>query len=381
MTLAKPKFVVLNSIFIFAGDPSADLLGADFVRSLKINYPKIKITGVGGPALIREGLKNVIKHTDLAYYGIWNVLKNTRLISKQVIKIRNALRLYKGDLLITIDMASLSVLLAKDAKKMSLPAYHIVAPTVWAWKSYRAKVFSKLYRAIFCIFPFEEIIFNKIGGKAVFIGHPSTKLITPNYGKRSDDLLLLPGSRKNEVKELLPIFIKAVKLIPLIHRPKRILISSLPQTEITVNEILLSYDLKVTLIPAKDRYIAMQNAKLALVGLGTAGHECVMSAIPQITAYKSDLFTYYFWKLFCKTPFIHVFNYMANKIIIPELLQNNCNPKTISTYIIDYWNISKYRQSQINSSKKLISKMRHNSSYSSGKVVADYISKNFHNLN
>lgn len=370
-----PYIKAVKSIFIFAGDPSADIIGADFIKSIKKHYPDIKISGVGGPALKNEGLQSVIKDTDLAHYGIWSVLKNTRLISKQVISIRNALKKFTGDCLITIDMASLSVVLAKDAKKMSLPAYHIVAPTVWAWKSYRAKIFARLYKIIFCIFPFEPKIFSKLGGKAIFIGHPSTMSIMPNYGKRNNELLLLPGSRANEVKELLPLYIKAIKLIPKEKRPVNILITSLPQTINLVKSILKTSDLNISMVPAENRFKAMQKAKLAIVGLGTAGHECGLSAIPQITTYKSDIFTYYFWVIVRPTPFIHVINYMANTKIIPELLQRDCNPKTISKYINNYWNNPQYSKEQLLACEKLVKLLRHHTKGTAGTIVANYISK------
>ena len=231
------------------------------------------------------------------------------------------------DLVITIDSPDFSYPLVKRLRNKSYnqKIIHVVAPTVWAWRQYRAKKFSKIYDELLVLFDFEVKYFTKYGLKTLFIGHP-VFYINKSFKSRYDNIYIafLPGSRKNELIKLFPYFNLAYKYL-LINFPNiNIFIPTLPHLEKQIIEYTKDWKIKV-IISTDIAFIenTFLNIDKALVCSGTASLEIAKRNIPQLVIYKLNYFTELIASIFVKSKYANILNIIQNKKIIPEITNSS----------------------------------------------------------
>lgn len=325
-------------IFILAGEPSGDALGADVIRRLNTQYADIEWRGVGGPQMQAAGLPgSLFDYTELTLMGLAEVLPRIPHILQRLKDTKTAIENFQPNVVITIDVPDFSFRLAKRlqplrAKGMRL--IHEVAPTVWAWRPGRAKKIAKLYDRLWCLFPFEPPYFKEHGLAADFIGHPVAQLAYQPNAHRNDDVLLLPGSRRREVQTLLPIFLQVAdqwrgqktamgKSLPYL------LIPTLPHLLEQVREMVGAREnIRIT-TTNDEKYHAMQHAQMAIAASGTVTLELAMMNCPHIIAYKMNALTAWLVRRLIKTPFANLVNIILGKAVIPEFIQENCTAEKI----------------------------------------------------
>ena len=336
-------------IYLIAGEPSGDLLGSRLMRSMRKKDKNIEFFGVGGDTMEAEGLKSLYDISDLAVMGLTEVIpsipKILRLIKETVADIQKV----KPDVVVTIDSWSFSSRIHKALRKLKLgiPQIHYVAPQVWAWKKKRARTMYKYIDCLLTLFPYEPKYFTPYKLDARFVGHPviESEAITAdgkafrkkfNIPENKKIITILPGSRKNEVSRLLPVFMEAAQEL---HNADKDFYFVLPTVKTVADMVkteLKNYDLPVLVVETQqDRYGAFRASSAAIAASGTVALELAICDIPHIIAYKVAPLTAFLAKRFLHIQFVNLSNILLGREIIPELLQERCVKGNIRNYILD----------------------------------------------
>jgi len=217
-------------IYVITGEPSGDLLGSRLMRALKAEQ-KIEFFGVGGESMQAEGMESLFPISDLSVMGFLEVVPHIKKILARIRQTLDDIEKQRPDIVITVDSWSFSkqIHLGLIKRKINVPHIHYVAPQVWAWKKGRAKQIKKWVDHLFMLLPFEERYFKPHGVHYTFVGHPvieggsdkgnAQRFITMhNLSKKDFILTILPGSRKTEIKYLLPIFKQVVEKMAKRHK-------------------------------------------------------------------------------------------------------------------------------------------------------------------
>ncbi|MDO4975043.1 MAG: lipid-A-disaccharide synthase, partial [Alphaproteobacteria bacterium] len=215
----------MKKIYIIAGEPSGDFLGACVLQELQ-KYSDFEIFGVGGNLMKTKGLKSLFDIKEISVGGLVEVIPHIFHIKTLINKTVNDIIAKNPDVLFTIDSPGFCFRVAKLVRKKNpnIKLIHLVAPSVWAWRQGRAKGISKLYDHLLTLFDFEPKYFTKFGLKTTFVGHPAIEYFEENDYSKEDTLLLLPGSRKQEIESLLPIFLNVSEKLSF----EKIIIPTLP---------------------------------------------------------------------------------------------------------------------------------------------------------
>lgn len=326
-------------VYLIAGEPSGDLLGARLMRSLKKQTKgEVVFDGVGGEAMEAEGLHSLFDISDLSVMGLVEVIPSIPVILKHIKEIIADIKEKKPDIVMTIDSYSFSVRVHKQLKKegFHMPHVHCVAPQVWAWKKGRAKKLGKYVDHLFCLLPQEEKYFKPYGLESTFIGHP---VIEGGADKGNGEafkerhripmdakvMCVLPGSRKTEIKYLLPTFMEAAEEIQKVFPNLFVVVPTVSTVAKRVKEAFQGWKIPHVIVQGeKERYDAFAAADVALAASGTVSLELALAGVPHLIAYKVSPLTGYIAKKLLKVRFVNLVNILSDKEIIPELLQENC---------------------------------------------------------
>jgi lipid-A-disaccharide synthase len=323
-----------KKIYIIAGEASGDLHAGNLSVALKAIYPNIQIRGWGGNHLEASGASIDVRYERANFMGFSEVLKNLRTILSLFKLTKKIILEYKPDALILIDYPGFNLRMAKWAFKKNIPVYYYIAPQVWAWNEKRVKILREAVRQLFIILPFEKEYFAKHGIQASYFGHPLLQLINNfkfNPDFRSDHNLtnqsiiaLLPGSRKQEIITMLPIYLRAVKN----ECKYQIVVAGLTQHKELYASIFQEEHISPKIV-FDDTYNILHQARFAIVTSGTATLETALFGVPEIVCYKGNQMSYWLAKKLIKVKYICLVNLIADKKIVQELIQKHCNPDSI----------------------------------------------------
>ncbi|WP_423067910.1 lipid-A-disaccharide synthase [Devosia sp. CN2-171] len=278
-------------LFVLAGEASGDRLGSDMVRRLKQRVT-LEVSGVGGPELEAEGLKSLFPMSDLAVMGWSDVLRRLPLLLWRVRQVANAIIRSRPDLVVLIDSQVFSKAVAQRVRKAGLttPILLYVAPTVWAWRPERAPALRGLFDEVLAILPFEPQVMTQLGGPQThFVGHPAaTRFPGRSEMPDSGPLLLLPGSRRGELRRHLPLMRSAVEQF---HNHPRVTGFAIPTLESLVPVLrkeVADWPAPVALVTGEARREAWNAAIAAFAVSGTVTLELAMSRIQMVVTYVAD---------------------------------------------------------------------------------------------
>ncbi len=315
---------------IIAGEASGDLHGSSLIKALKLKAAGYEFFGIGGNKMEKEGVELLFHMKDLAFMGFTEVIKHLPYIKKVRNKLEEELLKRKPDIVILIDYPGFNLRFAPFCRKSGVPVFYYISPQVWAWGSGRIKKISKVVSHMAVVFPFEELIYKHAGLPVTFVGHPLLEVIRSSVPEKEflsscslsdkDCIIgLLPGSRKQEVTNLLPPMIDAVNLmkenIPEIKPvvgASEFLPVDLYKDLIRDDSVQILYD---------NTYNIMNYSDLLLVSSGTATLESAIFAKPMIIMYKVSFFSYILARLLVNIEYIGMANIIAGKKIVPELIQ------------------------------------------------------------
>jgi lipid-A-disaccharide synthase len=342
-------------IFLIAGEPSGDVLGAALMRSLReLAETDVDFIGVGGPQMIAEGLKTLFSIDEIAVMGLVEVIPRISKILKLIEKTANSAIIADPAIVVTIDCPDFSKRVLKKirAYEPAIPLVHYVAPSVWAWRAGRAKKLAGLIDHLLALLPFEPPYFEKHGLKITFIGHPvvensivslkDSALFREGLRVNPDQIVLalLPGSRKGEVTRHLPIFYDILKHFQT-HQPdfKVFLPVAEPVADI-VSDTVKDWPFDISIIDPrhsktyaesqKRKYQALASANVALCVSGTVSLEIAACGTPMVVVYKTNPITAYIVKKLIKIKTATLVNLILERNVVPEYFQEQIIPAVIS---------------------------------------------------
>ena len=330
-------------VYLIAGEPSGDLLGSRLMRAMSAKCPQTQFFGVGGESMEREGLKSVFDIAELSVMGLFEVLPSIPRILKRIKQTVADIENIKPDVVITIDSWGFCSRIHKalKARKVKVKQVHYVAPQVWAWKKKRARTMHKYVDFLLTLFPYEPKYFTPYKLKAEFVGHPviESSVIWGNGGefrKRfnidadKEIMAVLPGSRKTEVKRLLPVFLNAAEKFYEKNKNFCFVVPTVKTVEEQVRTMLEKTNLPVIVVTLEsDRHDAFCAAKVAMAASGTVALELAMVNVPHLICYKLAPLTAWIARHFLKIQFVNLTNILLGREIVPELLQENCTEDKI----------------------------------------------------
>lgn len=332
-------------IMISVGEASGDLHGASVAHALKNIQPNIKMFGMGGQAMQEAGVEIIYDIADLGVIGFVEVIKNLPRLFKLRDNLAELMEQERPDALVIIDYPDFNMRLAKIAKEKGIPVISYISPSVWAWRKGRAKEVANIVEKVAAIFPFEADVYREAGANVTFVGHPLLDIVKATMSKTEayeyfnadagkPVVLLLPGSRQQEIMSLLPVMLAAAeKIVAKVPECQFFLpVASTISREMLQN-IIEQYKITVVLTD-KHTYDLMNIANVAIAASGTVTLEAALLGLPTVIIYKMAALTYLLGKLLVKIPYISLPNIIAGRKVVPELLQYAVTADNIANEII-----------------------------------------------
>lgn len=348
--------LIYKTIFIVSGELSGDIHAKNLIQDFRQKYPEcnIKFVGMGGSAMKSVGTEIIVDSSNLAIIGALEVLYKLRQILHAMRTIKQYLRNNPPDLLILIDYPGFNLRLAKIAKKMNIKILYYICPQVWAWHQSRAKTMQRYIDMLAVIFPFEVKFYQQFQAKVILVRHPlldTVKITLPseqvykllNLDKQKPIIGLVPGSRNNEIKFILPTILQSAELIKQSIPECQFVLPLASSLDIKqIQQFLQTYKhLDIRLIQ-NQTYNTLNICKAIIATSGTVTLEIALLGIPLIVVYKLTQISYWLTKLLIKIPYISLCNIVAEKSIVSELVQHQATPKNITYAVLKLLNDQEY---------------------------------------
>jgi len=374
------------NIGIVAGEASGDLLGAGLIQALRRLYPDIRLSGIGGAAMIQAGFESFYDLEELSVMGLLDPLRRL----PRLVKIRRELYRYfvkqKPDVFIGIDSPDFNLGLELKLHQQGIRTVHYVSPSVWAWRQYRVHKIARAVDLMLTLLPFEAEFYKKHQIPVKFVGHPLADKISMRVNKiatreglglEKDQqyLALLPGSRKQELRHLGKVFLKAA-LICQRQKPELCFITSSINAERDREwrELHQAFAPQLPLkFFLKRSHEVMAAADAILVTSGTATLESMLLKNPMVIAYRTAPFNFFLAKLLVKTPFIGLPNLLAREAIVPELIQSAVKPKVIADLLLEYLDDPEKTARLQDKFTNIHSELSQNADYQAARAILDLV--------
>jgi lipid-A-disaccharide synthase len=324
---------------LICGEPSGDRLGAELMAGLNaLAGDAVRIVGVGGPAMAGQGLQSLFPLDDTAVMGLREVVPRIPAILRRVREASGYATRENPDAVVCIDSPDFTHRIAQRLKRIApqIRTVNYAAPQVWASRSYRARKMGRYFDLVLALLPFEAPFFEAHGLRAVFVGNPVIERaaeikggdgLRARLGLAPDAVVVvvLPGSRMNEVRLLLPAFREAVSRI---GREVPGLVCLLPTVQHVahyVHEHTRDWPAPLHIFESDtDKYAAFDAARAAIAASGTVTTELALAGTPMVVAYRLGALTYALVRPFVRVSYITLANILLNRRAIPELIQWKC---------------------------------------------------------
>ena len=373
-----------SELLIVAGESSGDTYGAALISEIKRADPDCRIYGIGGEKMHRTGMEIVHDITEMAVVGFVEVIRNFSKFRNIFVEMVKLARDRRPDAVILIDYPGFNLRYAKKLKQLGLKVIYYISPQVWAWHKSRVRQIRRNVDKMIVIFPFEEAFYRRHSVEATFVGHPMIDWLKPTMpreqlcqtlGVDPDAKIvgLLPGSRENEMKRLLPVMLDAAKLIAeKIDEVTFLLPPASESLKAAAARLIKERPDKVDIrIWQGNVYDVMNYADAAMVCSGTATLETGCFGTPMVVLYKINPLTYFIAKRLVTVPNIGMINLMAETEIVKELVQTDATPENIANEIIKLLTDQVYHDQL--SQKLLDVKERLGSPGASGRVAGEIL--------
>lgn len=328
-----------NKLLIITGEVSGDLIGASLIRELKSLQPELIITGIGGDRMKSSGM-NLIYHSDqMAILGFVEVIKHLPFIRQVRKKIIETVIQENIRCVVLIDYPGFNLNIAKKLKERGIKIIYYVSPQIWAWAKGRVKKVQRFVDKMLVVFPFEVEFYNNEKVNVEYVGHPLVERISQykflskedffakyNLDEEKKTLLVMPGSREQEVKEIFPETIKAADMLAK-KFDLQVVVAKSKNIDAKVFRDL-SVSEKFTLIEDHN-YELMKYSYFGIIKSGTSTLEAGYFTLPMVVVYKTSSLTYLIGKQLIKLDKIGMVNILLDKMVVPELIQNEANSENI----------------------------------------------------
>lgn len=320
-------------LFISVGEESADAHASKLCQELTRRIPSLSIAGFGGGKMKSAGVDVLYPLPDLALIGFVEVVKHIPTVFRLK---RQAIRhwtQHPPDAVLFVDFPGFNLRLAREAHRRGIPVLYYIAPQVWAWREQRVETMRNIIHQLYVIFPFEEPYFQRHGIQALYVGHPLIEQIPAqtvqqqNHSLNSPLIGLLPGSRRNELKNNLPVLLRAAEL----YRRRNSQASFLfPLADALPESFLREFDIPSWIQVCRDsNYHHRRQLTCAWTASGTATVENALLGIPMAVVYKTSRFNMMIGRRLVRIPYIGMVNLIAQKGICPEFIQEQFQPESL----------------------------------------------------
>ena len=330
-----------TKVMICVGEASGDLHGSSVAESLRQTDPAIELFGMGGAGMRAANVDIVYDIAELGMFGfvevLWNIPRFFRLRSflAQIMDER------KPDVLVLIDYGGFNMKMAEVAKEKGIPVVYYICPKAWVWGRWRAKRIAETVAQVAAIFPFEADIYRQAGAKVTFVGHPLVDIVKPSMNKETacthfnvDSakplVLLLPGSRRQEVDTLLDVMLASAQKIREAIPDCQFYLPVAPTIPLDdIEDRINNSEVPVTLT-RNGTYDLMQIADCAIAASGTVTLEAALMGLPSVIIYRVKPFTFWLIKKVATVLHVGLPNIIAGRRVFPELIQDEVKPEIIS---------------------------------------------------
>lgn len=348
-----------KTIMIVAGEASGDLHGASLIKELKKLDNDLHFVGIGGDKMIQQGLEAIYHIKQMAFLGFVEVIKHLPFINKVKKELLKIVSDEKIKNVILIDYPGFNLNIAKKLNQMGIKIYYYISPQVWAWGKSRIIKIQKYIKKMFVIFPFEENFYKENNVDAIYVGHPivehieNYKFLTKdelykkfNLDKEKEILLLLPGSRKQEIQKLFSNAIKAAEIIANKFNLQIVVACS----ENLDENIFSEYNQVQYKIIKGFTYDLFKHSYFGIIKSGTSTLEAGYFQLPFVVIYVTNFITFFIGKFLAKIKNIAMANIILQENVVPELIQKNAS---INNIVLEVTNILSNKEKYFSIKNKL----------------------------
>jgi lipid-A-disaccharide synthase len=347
-------------VYMIAGEPSGDLLGGRLIEGLRerAGHPVV-VRGVGGPRMREAGLDPLFDLSEIAFMGVAEILPRLPGLLERIRRTADDVARVRPDVLVTIDAPDFVFRVARRVRPLGIPVVHYVAPTVWAWRPGRAARVARSVDHLMTLLPFEPEHFVRVGLPATFVGHSVVESgagqgdgvrFRRAHGIGDDETVLtvLPGSRRGEVTRLLPIFGETVARLARRHSGLRVVVPTVPNVAPLVGPAVADWPVPTLVVGGDaEKFDAFAASRAALACSGTVALELALAGLPAVVAYKVNPITAAIVRRLIRVPYVNLVNIMLGRMLVPELLQDDCTPERLEAAVGTLLSEGDARQAQI----------------------------------
>lgn len=324
------SFAAIMKLYIIAGEASGDLHGANLIKALKARSPELVCRVWGGDLMQAAGGHLVRHYRDLAFMGFWEVLKNLRTILGNLRFCKQDILEFQPDAVVLIDYPGFNLRVARWAKQQGFKVIYYISPQIWAWHTSRVRDIRRDVDKMLVILPFEQAFFKQYGVAAEFVGHPLLDAILPNTDQEpvrqdKDTIVLLPGSRKQEIQRILPVMLESSVDFP----GYKFVIAAAASLPAEFFGPFLQHYPQVSLVRGKT-YDLLRQARAAMVKSGTSTLETALLDVPQVVCYAGNPVSYFIARRLVNVKYISLVNLILDRPLVRELIQQDLNRENLS---------------------------------------------------
>lgn len=358
MTVVKPAHRTIK-VGLIAGEESGDQLGAALMRALRARGD-FEFVGVGGSAMTAEGLSSAFPIKDLSIIGMVEIVKRLPFLLKRIREAADAIVQADPDVLVIIDSPEFTHRVAAQVRRMrpAMPIIDYVSPSVWAWRPWRARAMRRYIDHVLCLLPFEPEVHQRLGGPpCTYVGHPLGERavsLRPNEdeARRRDAeppiILVLPGSRRGEIRRMLPSFAAAIGMVAERAGRFELVLPTLPHLQSTIAEAVADWPVAPRIIVTQtDKDAAFRSARAALAASGTVTLELALAGVPTIAAYRVAGWEAMIVRALIQIRTVILANLVLGENVVPEFLQERCTPGALAGALMQIVSDTPERRRQI----------------------------------
>jgi lipid-A-disaccharide synthase len=364
---ARASVDVARKIFLIATEESGDRLGANLMKVLRQRLGgAVRFEGVGGQAMAREGLTSLFPIEQLSIIGLAAVAKQFPKILRLIRETAAAVTQVSPDILVIIDSPDFTHRVARRvrARDPSIPIIDYVSPSVWAWRPGRARAMCAYVDHVLALLPFEPEAYSRLRGPPCsYVGHPLTEqvgMLRPGIDeqKRRDGqppvLLVLPGSRRSEVKHHMAVFGETLDRLQAAGVAFELILPTMPHLQDAVGQGVESWPVQPRIVIGEaEKRAAFRIAHAALAKSGTVTLELALAGVPMVTAYKTGAIEAWILLRAINLQSVILANLVVGENVVPEFLQQDCTPEKLSAALRDVLTDSPLRRRQLEAFAKI----------------------------
>lgn len=353
-------------VFLLAGETSGDVLGAGLMRALARRHGGVvSFRGVGGPRMTEAGLASLYPAHELTSIGFVPLIARLPNLVRRFRQTVAAIAAASPDVVILIDVPDFSLRVARAVRRRlpDVPIVKYVSPTVWVWRSGRARAMRRSIDRILAVFPFEPEVHRRLGGPpCVYVGHPLLAQLgelrpspEEERGRGETPLVLaLPGSRRQEIRRLGPVFGSALEQVSKQQGPFEVVLPTLPQLADEITAVTAEWAIRPRIVVSEaDKHAAFRRAKAALAASGTVTLELALSGIPHVAAYRISLVEGLIARMVLDVPSVILANLVLGELVVPEFLQTQCTAANLARALADILDDTPARRRQQDAFRRL----------------------------